>query len=78
MKKCPCCGTISDRHTIGGEDCLGRRLKRSEKKQALLGYAIWDFRHAVLHDTYITDEVRDAILEHLDTALTENQYEETT
>jgi hypothetical protein len=63
---------------IGGEACLRKRLTRSEERRNLMGYAMWDFRHAVLHDTYITDEVREAILEHLDTAQMENQYEETT
>jgi hypothetical protein len=36
-------------------------------------------RHAVLHNIYITDVAREAMLEHLDdTTLMENQYEETT
>jgi hypothetical protein len=56
---------------------LRKRLTRSEEKRQLMGATLCEFRCAVLEDTYITDEVREAILEHLDTAMMENQYEET-
>jgi hypothetical protein len=43
-----------------------------------MGSALCDFRNSIREDTFLSDEIRDAVLERLDTALMENEYEETT
>lgn len=68
----------SAKHSTSGEVCLRKRLTRSEEKRQLMGATLCNFRHAVLNDYSMTSGTRQTVLEHLDTALTENQYEETT
>ena len=55
-------------HLIGGKVCIRKRLTRSEERRTFLMEALFDFRHAILHDKHLTDRSREDVLGHLDDA----------
>ena len=59
MRKCPYCGSEKWHHYRGGATCVRIQLYR-------IKVAIADFRIGIYEDTFLPDEIREAVLERLD------------
>ncbi len=62
-------------HLIDGKVCIRKRLTQPEERRTFLMTALFDFRHAILHDKHFTDKGREVILGHLDAAFSPIQEE---